>query len=154
MPFDIGHLGDSGRGARRLLALAAYLETVADGAYDQRAWRRRAPDGSWTMCALGHGATALPDLIGLRWRSEEGAELVRLDGSGVTEDPITLAAEAFEISFAEAMALFGVGVHTTRLLGARRPADVRPKAIAAALRAVALAKLPADPEPAVLEAAI
>ena len=140
MPFDIGPIDGGGRGARRLLALAAYLETVADEDYDQRAWRRRRDDGAWTMCALGHGVSALPDLIGLRWRNGDGTAIVRTDGSGLTEDAITLAAEAFELSLDEAATLFGIGTRARALCGAN---GVRgdPRAVAAAIRRLAMARL-------------
>ena len=84
MAYDIGPLDNGGNlGVQRLLGLAAYLENVPDGDYDHRIWRRRRGDGSWAMCALGHGVTALPDLIGLRWRTPDSRDIVRLDGSGV-----------------------------------------------------------------------
>ena len=141
MAYDIGPLDGGGRGARRLLALADYLETVSDPHYDHRTWRRRRPDGSWAMCALGHAVTALPDVIGLRWREPDSPEVVRLDGSGVTENALTLAAEAFEISQDEADMMFGVGLYTVAFYGASAVFSARPRAVAAAIRAVAASKL-------------
>src|SRR5437868_1643606 len=93
-PFD----GGGARGVQRLLALANLLETVSDKDYDHDTWRRRCSDGGWAMCALGHGVTTLPDVIGLRWREPAGADVVRLDGGGLTQDTLALAAEAFELS--------------------------------------------------------
>ncbi len=142
MAFDIGPV-EPGRhpGARRLLALAAYLETVPEADYDHRTWRRRRPDGGWAMCALGHGVTALPDVIGLRWRTPDGLDLVRLDGSGVTAHGLQLAAEAFEITLEEAAAVFGVGLGTVRSYGPRGAFGLKPAQAAAALRTLAAAKL-------------
>ncbi|MBV9994488.1 MAG: hypothetical protein JO127_04675 [Caulobacteraceae bacterium] len=142
MAYDIGPLeGGEARGASRLLALAAYLETVADAEYDHRAWRRGKADGSWAMCALGHGLSALPDLIGLRWRSDDGDDVVRLDGSGLTEDPMRLAAEAFELSLEEAAMVFGVGLKTAAFYGEGGALRITPNAVSRAIRALALAKV-------------
>lgn len=143
MAYDIGPLDGGGQGVKRLLALASYLETVRDQDYDHRAWRRRSPDGSWVMCALGHGITALPDLIGLRWRDPENADVVRLDGSGVTENALNLAAEAFELSHDEAAAIFGAGLYTVTFYG---PSvfNVKPRTVAAAIRDFACAKMTAS----------
>lgn len=142
MAYDIGLLDGGGdEGPRRLLALADYLETVGDKAYDHRIWRRLRGDGSWAMCALGHAVTALPDLIGLRWREPDGCEVVRLDGSGVTEDALTLAAEAFGLSDDEARMIFGVGLYTVAFYGASAVFGARPKAVAAAIRAFAISRI-------------
>ena len=141
MPFDIGPIDGGGRGARRLLALATYLETVADDDYDQRAWRRRREDGAWVMCALGHGVSALPDLIGLRWRNADSTDVVRLDGSGLTEDAITLAAEAFELGLDEAAMLFGIGTRAKAFCGLGDGVRGDPRAVAAAIRKLALARI-------------
>jgi hypothetical protein len=145
MAYDIGPL-DSGesRGARRLLALADHLETVAPGDYDHRIWRRRRPDGGWAMCALGHAVTALPDLIGLRWRKAEvGGEVVRMDGSGLTVDPLRLAAEAFELTDDEARMIFGVGLYTVDFYGPSAVFRATPAEVAQAIRAFAAARLAA-----------
>jgi len=143
MAYDIGPFdgGGGGRGARRLLALASYLETVADRDYDHHTWRRARADGSWAMCALGHGVTALPHVIGLRWREPDGADVVRLDGSGITQNTLTLAAEAFEIGVDDAATIFGVGLYTAAFYGAREISQIRPKAVAASMRAFAGARL-------------
>ena len=142
MPYDIGPMEGGGDvGARRLLALADHLETVADANYDHRTWRRRRPDGSWAMCALGHAVTALPDLIGLRWREPDGAEIVRLDGSGLTENTLALAAEAFGLTEMEAEMIFGVGLYTVAFYGPSAVFRAKPRAVAAAIRAFAFEKL-------------
>jgi hypothetical protein len=142
MAYDIGPFdGGGGQGARRLLALAGHLETLRDQDYDHRTWRRRGEDGSWVMCALGHGVTALPDLIGLRWREPDGADVVRLDGSGVTENALDLAAEAFDLSIEEAAAIFGAGLYTVGFYGPRGVFGLKPAAVAAAIRAFACAKM-------------
>jgi hypothetical protein len=145
MAYDIGPLeGPGGKGALRLLALADHLETVARSDYDHRVWRRQKPDGSWAMCALGHAVTALPDLIGLRWRSPESGDVVRMDGSGVTEHALTLAAEAFELSDAEARMIFGVGLYTVDFYGAAAVHRTPPGEVAARIRTFALGKLAAS----------
>jgi hypothetical protein len=144
MAYDIGPLGGGGgQGARRLLALADYLDTIRDETYDHRTWRRRRLDGDWAMCALGHAVTALPDLIGLRWRDPDGPDVVRADGSGFTEDALTLAAEAFELSDEEARMIFGVGLYTVEFYGASAVFQAHPRAVAAAIRSFALARLTA-----------
>ena len=140
MAYDIGPLDGGGQGAKRLLALATYLETIRDQDYDHRAWRRRGPDGSWVMCALGHGITALPDLIGLRWREPSSDVVVRADGSGLMEDALTLAGEAFQLSEDEARMIFGVGLYTVDFYGAAAVFRAGPKQVAAAIRAFALAR--------------
>jgi hypothetical protein len=138
MAYDIGPLDRGGdRGARRLLALADYLETVREEDYDHRIWRRRKGDGSWAMCALGHAVSGLPDVIGLRWREAEGVDMVRADGSGVTEDALTLAAEAFGLSYDEAQMLFGVGLYTVAFYGASAVFGAKPRAVAATIRGFA-----------------
>jgi hypothetical protein len=142
MPYDIGPLDGGGeQGARRLLALANYLETINDKAYDHRTWRRRRPDGSWAMCALGHGLTSLPDVIGLRWREPDSSDVVRLDGSGVTENVLTLAAEAFDLTQEEADMIFGVGLYTIAFYGASAVFRARPRQVSSAIRRFALSKL-------------
>ena len=142
MAYDIGPFDSGGnRGAKRLLALADFLETVSDEDYDHHTWRRQRGDGSWVMCALGHGVTALPDLIGLRWREPGTAEVVRLDGSGITQNTVSLAAEAFELSIDEAATMFGIGLYTVAFYGALGVSGIKPKAVAAALREFATAKL-------------
>jgi hypothetical protein len=142
MAYDIGPLdGGGAQGARRLLALANYLETLGERDYDHRTWRRRRADGSWAMCALGHAVTALPEVVGLRWREPDGADVVRLDGSGLTENTLSLAAEAFDLTRDEADMIFGVGLYTVAFYGASAVFHARPKAVAAAIRRFALAKL-------------
>ena len=142
MAYDIGPLEGGGDiGSRRLLALADHLESVDEMAYDHRSWRRRLGDGSWAMCALGHAVAALPDVVGLRWGGPGDGGIVRLDGSGVTEDALILAAEAFGLSDDEARMIFGVGLYTVAFYGAAGAFRVRPKAVAAAIRAFALARL-------------
>ena len=142
MAYDIGLLDGGGEpGPRRLLALADYLETIGDKAYDHRTWRRRLDDGSWAMCALGHAVTGLPEVIGLRWRDEDGADVVRLDGSGVTEDALALAAEAFGLSDDETRMIFGAGLYTVAFYGRQAVFGARPKSVAEAIRAFALARL-------------
>ena len=143
MAYDIGPMdeGGAGRGARRLLALADYLETIPDQAYDHRVWRRDDPGGGRAMCALGHAVTALPDLIGLRWRSPESGDVVRMDGSGVTQDELVLAAEAFELSLDEARRIFGVGLYTVDFYGPAGAFGLTPGAAATAIRSFALARL-------------
>jgi hypothetical protein len=142
MAYDIGPLDRGGdRGARRLIALADYLETVRGEDYDHRIWRRRKGDGSWAMCALGHAVSGLPDVIGLRWREPDGVDVVRADGSGVTEDPLILAAEAFDLSYDEAQMLFGVGLYTVAFYGPSAVFQAKPKAVAEAIRAFAGARL-------------
>jgi hypothetical protein len=143
MAYDIGPLDDGGgSGARRLLALADYLETVPRAAYDHRAWRRRRPNGGWAMCALGHAVDGLPDLIGLRWRAPASSDdVVRSDGSGLTENPLSLAAEAFELSEDEARMIFGVGLYTEGFYGPAAVFAASPKQVAAAIRAFAAARL-------------
>jgi hypothetical protein len=142
MPYDIGPLDGGGEtGPRRLLALADYLDTVDDRHYDHRTWRRRRPDGSWAMCALGHGVTTLPDVIGLRWREPDSADVVRLDGSGLTENTLTLASEAFGLTEDEAEMIFGVGLWTVAFYGPSAVFRARPRQVSAAIRRFALAKL-------------
>jgi hypothetical protein len=143
MAYDIGRLDTGGgRGARRLLALADYLDRTPGEAYDHRAWRRRRPDGGWAMCALGHAVDGLPDLIGLRWRAPATCgDVVRMDGSGMTEDPLTLAAEAFELTDDEARMIFGVGLYTVGFYGPAAVFRATPKEVAGAIRAFAAAKL-------------
>jgi hypothetical protein len=145
MAYDIGPLdggGGGGRGARRLLALADYLQRVPGARYDHRAWRRRTPGGGWAMCALGHAVDGLPDLIGLRWRAPETSDdVVRLDGSGMTEDPLVLAAEAFELTEDEARMIFGVGLYTVGFYGPAAVFRASPQEVACAIRAFAAAKL-------------
>ena len=143
MAYDIGPMdeGGAGRGARRLLALADYLETIPEGAYDHRVWRRDGPDGERVMCALGHAVTALPDLIGLRWRSPDSGDVVRMDGSGVTQDELVLGAEAFELTLDEARRIFGVGLYTVDFYGPSGTFGLTPGAAAAAIRAFAHARL-------------
>lgn len=141
MPYDIGPMDGGERGAGRLLALADYLETIPEDSYDHRVWRRRRPDGSWAMCALGHAVAGLPDLIGLRWRDADSLDVVRQDGSGLTEDPLVLAAEAFELSEDEARMIFGVGLYTVSFYGPTAVFRARPRTVAAAIRAFAATKL-------------
>lgn len=142
MAYDIGPLEHGGdRGARRLLALADHLERIDETSYDHRVWRRRRGDGSWAMCAFGHAVTALPDVIGLRWRDEDSLDVVRADGSGMTEDPLVLAAEAFGLSADEAQMIFGVGLYTVAFYGPAAVFKAKPKAVAAAIRAFAGQKL-------------
>jgi|GEM_PF-2819168 len=142
MAYDIGPLDGGGEtGARRLLALANYLESIPSAAYDHRVWRRRRPDGSWAMCALGHAVSGLPDLIGLRWREPSSDVVVRADGSGLMEDALTLAGEAFQLSEDEARMIFGVGLYTVDFYGAAAVFRAGPKQVAAAIRAFALARL-------------
>jgi hypothetical protein len=136
-PFD----GDGHHGVQRLLALAAHLETLRDDAYDHRAWLCEGVDGARAMCALGHGVTALPDVIGLRWRKPGDAEIVRLDGSGVTQSTLALAAEAFELSPDEASMIFGIGPNTVAFYGAVGLTGIKPKRAAAAIRQFAFAKM-------------
>jgi hypothetical protein len=144
MAYDIGPLdGGGGQGAKRLLALAAYLETVRDQDYDHRTWRRQGRDGSWAMCALGHGVAALPDVIGLRWREPGSADVVRLDGSGVTENALNLAAEVFELSLDEAAAIFGAGLYTVGFYGPRGVFGLKPATVAAAIREFACTRMAA-----------
>jgi len=148
MAYDIGPLDNGGNlGVQRLLGLAAYLENVPDGDYDHRIWRRRRGDGSWAMCALGHGVTALPDLIGLRWRTPDSRDIVRLDGSGVTQDPLTLAAEVFELSHDDAARIFGMGLYTVGFYGPRGGFGVTPRTAAAAIREFAVARMSSTPAP-------
>jgi len=142
MAYDIGQSnGGSADGARRLLALADHLETIRDRDYDHRTWRRRRPDGGWTMCALGHAITALPEVIGLRWRASDSSDVVRLDGTGVMEAPLTLAAEAFGLTDDEARMIFGVGLYTVSFYGPRAVLPASPRDVAAAIRAFALSRL-------------
>jgi hypothetical protein len=144
MAFDVGPLGPGDdRGAMRLLALAAYLETVPDGEYDHRTCRRKQADGSWAMCAIGHGITALPDVIGLRWRSAESHDVVRLDGSGKTEHEFDLIAESFDLSAEDAEMIFGVGLNTVKFYGPKGIYGLKPKAVARAIRLFAQARLAA-----------
>jgi hypothetical protein len=146
MAYDIGSMDEGGnRGARRLLALADHLETVPDRDYDHHTWRSRRSDGSWVMCALGHGVTALPDVIGLRWRHPDAADFVRLDGSGMMESTLVLAAEAFEISLDEATMMFGMGPYTVAFYGAIGLSGIKPKAVASAIRTFAQDRLAATP---------
>jgi len=136
-PFD----GGGNQGVRRLLALADYLETLRDDDYDHRTWRCARSDGTRAMCALGHGVSALPDVIGLRWRKSDRAEIVRLDGSGVTESALALAGEAFELSTDEAAMVFGIAPNTVAFYGAGGLAGIKPKRAAAAIRELAIAKM-------------
>lgn len=142
MAYDIGPLDNGGdRGARRLLALSDHLESIDQSTYDHRVWRRRRGDGGWAMCAFGHAVSALPDLIGLRWRDDESLEVVRQDGSGVTEDPLILAAEAFDLTLEEAQMIFGVGLYTVAFYGPAAVFKAKPKTVAAAIRAYALRRM-------------
>ncbi len=146
MAFDVGPLGPGDdRGAMRLLALAAYLETVPEGEYDHRTCRRKQADGSWAMCAIGHGITALPDVIGLRWRDAESHDVVRLDGSGRTEHEFDLIAEAFDITAEDSEMIFGVGLNTVKFYGPQGIYGLKPTAVARAIRAFAQAKLAVVP---------
>lgn len=145
MAYDIGPLGGGGDlGAKRLLALANHLETVRDQDYDHHYWRRQRSDGSWVMCALGHGVTAIPELIGLRWREPESSDVVRLDGSGTTQNTLILAAEVFELSIEEATMIFGMGPYTVAFYGALGVSAIKPRAVVAAIRELALAKMGAS----------
>lgn len=141
MPYDIGPLDGGEDRNLRLLALADHLETVSDQHYDHRTWRRLRSDGSWAMCALGHAVTALPHVVGLRWREPDSPEIVRLDGSGVTEHALTLAAEAFGITLDEANMMFGVGLYTVAFYGPSAVFRAKPKQVATAIRKYALLKL-------------
>jgi hypothetical protein len=141
MPYDIGHIDGGEDRTRRLLALADYLDTVSDQHYDHRTWRRLRADGSWAMCALGHAVTALPHVVGLRWREPDSAEIVRLDGSGVTEHALTLAAEAFGLTIEEANMIFGVGLYTVAFYGPSAVFRAKPRTVASAIRKYALLKL-------------
>lgn len=134
MAYDIGPIEGGGGASGKLLALADHLETVRDQDYDHRVWRRLQPGGSWKMCALGHAVTALPDLIGLRWRSPTSQDVVRMDGSGVTENVLSLAAEAFELTVEEAASLFGVGLYTVEVYGPGGAFGLTPRAAATAIR--------------------
>lgn len=145
MAYDIGPFdGGGNQGAKRLLALAQHLETVKDQDYDHLSWRRVRSNGSWAMCALGHGVTALPEVIGLRWREPGAADVVRLDGSGITQNTLALAAEVFELSIDEASTIFGVGVNTAAFYGAAGVSGIRPKVVAAAIREFACARIVAS----------
>lgn len=142
MAYDIGRFdGGAAESARRLLALADHLATVKAQDYDHRTWRRRRPDGGWTMCALGHAITALPEVIGLRWRTPESSDVVRLDGTGFTEAPLMLAAEAFGLTDDEARMIFGVGLYTVSFYGPSAVFAATPGKVAAAIRAFALSRL-------------
>jgi hypothetical protein len=142
MAYDIGQSnGGSADSARRLLALADHLETIRDQDYDHRIWRRRRADGGWTMCALGHAITGLPEVIGLRWRAPDSSDVVRIDGSGFTEAPLTLAAEAFGLTADEARMIFGVGLYTVSFYGPSAVFTATPSDVAAAIRAFALSRL-------------
>jgi hypothetical protein len=152
MAYDMGPFEGQGRGVSRLLALADYLETVSEQDYDHRTWRRRGEDGSWIMCALGHGITALPDAIGLRWRTPDSGDVVRQDGSGVTEHALTLAAEAFELSLEEAGKIFGTGLYTVEFYGPRGAFGLTPCDVATAIRAFAYARMAAAPASAAVGA--
>jgi len=144
MAYDIGPFDGGGNlGARRLLALANHLDTVRDADYDHHFWRRERSDGSCVMCALGHGVNALPEVIGLRWGRAGEADIVRLDGSGVTENTIALAAEVFGLSIDDATIMFGMGPCTAAFYRAARIEDIRPRLVAAAIRQFALAKMAA-----------
>ena len=142
MAFDIGPLGPGDdRGAKRLLALAGYLECVPEEEYDHRTCRRRQADGSWAMCAIGHGISALPQVIGLRWRDAESHDVVRLDGSGKTEHEFDLIAEAFDLTPEDAAMIFGVGLNTVNFYGPQGIYGLKPKAVARAIRLFAQARL-------------
>jgi len=144
MAYDIDPFDGSGnQGVQRLLALANHLETVSDQDYDHDTWRRQCSDGGWAMCALGHGVSALPDVIGLRWREPGSADIVRLDGGGLTQDTLALAAEAFDLSLDEAMMIFGIAPNTAAFYGAPTVSGIRPKAVAAAIRRFAFARMAA-----------
>jgi hypothetical protein len=138
-PFD----GGGNQGARRLLALASHLETVRDEDYDHYTWRRQRRDGSWVMCALGHAVSSMPDAIGLRWREPGSVDVVRLDGSGITQNTLTLAAEAFGLSTDEAATMFGIGPYAIAFYGAPNVWRIKPKAVAGAIRRFAFAKMTA-----------
>jgi hypothetical protein len=141
MAYDIGPFDGGNLGAKRLLALAGHLETVRDADYDHHFWRRQRSDGSCVMCALGHGVDALPDVIGLRWGRAGEGDIVRLDGSGVTENTIALAAEVFGLSIDDATIMFGMGPCTAAFYGASRIEDIKPRAVATAIRRFALARM-------------
>lgn len=142
MAFDMGPLGlGSDRGTMRLLALAGHLEQVADDEYDHRTCRRRRADGQWAMCALGHGVSALPEVIGLRWRDAESLDVVRLDGSGLMERELDLVAEAFDLTGDDAAMIFGVGLNTVSFYGPQGIYGLTPKAVAAAIRRFAYARV-------------
>ncbi|CAN7613069.1 hypothetical protein LJR219_004678 [Phenylobacterium sp. LjRoot219] len=142
MAYDIGPLDGGGdQGVQRMLALANYLETVSDCDYDHCAWRRERSEGSFAMCALGHGVSALPAAIGLRWRKPGGADIVRLDGSGFTQSTLALAGEAFELTLEEAETIFGIGPHTVAFYGARGVSGIKPRLVAAAIRRFAFDRM-------------
>lgn len=143
MAYDIGPIDGGNQGAQRLLALADHLQTLSDDDYDHSAWQRS--DGGGAMCALGHGVSALPAVIGLRWRRPHSADVVRLDGSGVTLSTLALASEVFDLSSDEAATIFGIAPNTVTFYRSRGVADIKPKAVAAALRGFALARLAAAP---------
>jgi len=140
-PFD----GGGNQGAQRLLALANYLETVREADYDHRAWRSECQEGAPAMCALGHGITALPEVIGLRWRKPGEAEIVRLDGSGVTQSTLMLASEAFDLSPDEAAMIFGIAPNTVAFYGAAGLSGIKPRRAAEAIRQFAFAKMAIAP---------
>lgn len=142
MAYDIGPFDSGGNlGARRLLALADHLESVRDADYDHHFWKRERSDGRRVMCALGHGVDALPEVIGLRWGRAGEGDIVRLDGSGVTENTIALAAEAFGLSIDHATMMFGMGPCTTAFYRVARIEDIKPRSVAAALREFACEKM-------------
>jgi hypothetical protein len=160
MPYDIGPVEAPHLGARRLLALADHIETVAPRDYNHRHWRDVLTSGQCVMCALGHGVTALPKVIGLRWRRKPkpgqlgmfgNGDIERLDGTTITvvgtdrSDNIELAAEAFELSYNEAAMIFGaITWEAARFYGLDHiHAPLTPRMVAKAIRAFALAKMAA-----------
>lgn len=141
MPFDLGPVeSPPSLGVQRLLRLADYLETVPPELYAQESWRTRTSCGT-VCCAFGHAVTGLGRELGLRWRGPGSDVIDRITGprEGGQEN-LTLAQEVFELTYDDAVQLFGTEgyYHRERLDGIDR---LTPKDVAAGLRAFAQDKL-------------
>jgi hypothetical protein len=66
---------------------------------------------------------------------------VRLDGGGLTENALNLAAEVFELTLDEAATIFGAGLYTVGFYGQRGVFGLKPSAAAAAIREFAYLKM-------------
>lgn len=93
--------------SQKMTALVDFLEGVPEDNYNQRSWGAVGPCGTYA-CAMGWGAIALADVLGVRYDplKEYGifhdARTGELIGNG-----LEAACVAFDISFEVARQLFG-----------------------------------------------
>lgn len=141
MAYDIGPLDSGGHlGARRLLALADYLETVPDENYDQTRWREVKPGCGTICCAFGHAVEGLGEQLGIKWFGVKTV-IPRLGNPGRWHHNIDAAAEVFELDLGDALQLFGGGDWHAAQLGLSYEHELTPARVARNIRAFALAKL-------------